>query len=782
MGDARTPNERFFGRVTSAMKTPAITLVAPPLPPPPAAPPTGQQQEHVEEKIEKEQQSVDQESLPPPPVKQQEINAGEIGSKHHSVDQKLPLPLPLPPSPPTEEEEQDHAGKRIEKEQHSVDQKSSSIASSDLLSKRKDFRKSATSDSFNAEELRRTRTSKVHNVLGKSPDRSLNIDNRSAIASMLAAHRNSSPVMDMDEDELRTIASTQSSNEQHSTAFLMSRRRLQSANARFRSGRNMRIKGQKARKLLLALKSSKPPKTSTKRKDNHAKSIEVEEDVLHDDYYDTLPLPPRDVPPPPEQHESDHHVVSRRRTSPGVFSFEALNPHMKEKVAKRYTVTHNMSKRKVDENAPLVEVVPTTVTLIKKKYNKDNGDSSKEKNGQNVASASPKSQKVPAVTENRIRNPGGRLKYDSSYANAYSTDAKGMPSSSQPGDSKLELDQQAQQQREKQGKQENQEKQEGRKHNSTESLSDLSLTGLLKTWTRDDVSRPTRTNSPLRSSPESSSGEPRFRKSMHPLPSRSLSVGRIPSVEADNMATPTLDMAHDRAEMLESSLHSSFLSDLRRSTSPVTTKPLAEATRPTLLTPTKVGVIEEESERAGRVHENHMHELNALLFALDNVAALSGLSVQSQGAKSGVEQDKGRDEMLGALSVPIPGSTMGSNQVRQEGHGGPFKRRLNNGLRKKNRASTGDPQRRWIGTTRRNTLIGVDHGVGSGRLLPSQPPGAIISRSLDALEMAKKKAVRDLHRRKRAAIAGKKQHTIRMRRASRVDQMYLEQQSQYGTM
>ena len=109
-------------------------------------------------------------------------------------------------------------------------------------------------------------------------------------------------------------------------------------------------------------------------------------------------------------------------------------------------------------------------------------------------------------------------------------------------------------------------------------------------------------------------------------------------------------------------------------------------------------------------------------------------------------------------------------------------------------AARASPHRGWIGTTRRNTLIGVDHGIGSGRMAlahlnqmtmessvgPDDPVCAAHLKSLDALEQARRNALRDLGRRKRVAIARAAQHDQRLRRASRVAQRDLDLHSQYG--
>ena len=65
-------------------------------------------------------------------------------------------------------------------------------------------------------------------------------------------------------------------------------------------------------------------------------------------------------------------------------------------------------------------------------------------------------------------------------------------------------------------------------------------------------------------------------------------------------------------------------------------------------------------------------------------------------------------------------------------------------------------------------------------LVPAEPPHAAIRRNFDALDTAKRNALRDLRRRKRAGIAGRAQHDRRMRRASRVAQFHLEFHTPYG--
>ena len=76
------------------------------------------------------------------------------------------------------------------------------------------------------------------------------------------------------------------------------------------------------------------------------------------------------------------------------------------------------------------------------------------------------------------------------------------------------------------------------------------------------------------------------------------------------------------------------------------------------------------------------------------------------------------------------------------------------------------PQNRpFTGTTRRNTMLGVDHGRGSGRIL-QRPNGhtAHTTNTMDPLEMSRQKAIQDLNRRKRTYAVAREEHQSTLRR------------------
>ena len=96
-------------------------------------------------------------------------------------------------------------------------------------------------------------------------------------------------------------------------------------------------------------------------------------------------------------------------------------------------------------------------------------------------------------------------------------------------------------------------------------------------------------------------------------------------------------------------------------------------------------------------------------------------------------------------------------------------------------------QPKWKSTNRRNTMIGVDYGIGSGRILSShlssamttmdsqfpsgeEPPS--VMNAIEMLQLSKKRAAQDFSRRKRAYLAARYQHQQKL--ASSVELQHLE--------
>jgi hypothetical protein len=99
----------------------------------------------------------------------------------------------------------------------------------------------------------------------------------------------------------------------------------------------------------------------------------------------------------------------------------------------------------------------------------------------------------------------------------------------------------------------------------------------------------------------------------------------------------------------------------------------------------------------------------------------------------------------------------------------------------------------WQGTTRRNTMIGVEYGLGSGRILSSHlsktmtniddngfKTTSLVMNAMKDLQMSKKKAMMDKKRRERAYLAARYQHQVML--DSNPARKYLEgKQSIYGS-
>ena len=147
---------------------------------------------------------------------------------------------------------------------------------------------------------------------------------------MLVAHRNSATEGIVISGGVSSEAQPAKSSDGRllTTAFLESQQRRRS-NGRFRSGRNMRIKGKRARELLrlsyLSISSidelSKLNSPLTKQKSlsrlSSQASVETEPSnttINKGDDDDDYPRPPSTAPAPPPEHSSDNRIVSRRRT------------------------------------------------------------------------------------------------------------------------------------------------------------------------------------------------------------------------------------------------------------------------------------------------------------------------------------------------------------------------------------------------------------------------------------------------------------------------------------
>ena len=200
-----------------------------------------------------------------------------------------------------------------------------------------------------------------------------------------------------------------------------------------------------------------------------------------------------------------------------------------------------------------------------------------------------------------------------------------------------------------------------------------------------------------------------------------------------------------------------------------------------LATTAPSSALDHEGHRAQWVHNQQMNEIEML------IGTLRAISKTAPAADLGGVTHVHEEDALHAALVPVPNNRgpmateatetdLGHRQVWQsvlkidEGHDVQARKddtpRGNRGIRRTVKEKK-DQKKGWMGTTRRNTLIGVDYGIGSGRvasshlsrmtmesgLVPAEPPHAAIRRNLDALDTAKRNALRDLRRRKRAGIA-----------------------------
>ena len=101
------------------------------------------------------------------------------------------------------------------------------------------------------------------------------------------------------------------------------------------------------------------------------------------------------------------------------------------------------------------------------------------------------------------------------------------------------------------------------------------------------------------------------------------------------------------------------------------------------------------------------------------------------------------------------------------------------GLNNLKNHTSSQKQKAWSGTTRRNTVLGVDGGRGTGRILSShystiqrnmddnlehQETPMHITHSIRSLEMSKKKAMQDFMRRKRTYLAARYEHQNTLQR------------------
>ena len=680
--------------------------------------------------------------------------------------------------------------------------------------------------------------------------------------SMLSAHRNNATYAadgagprsgGDDSGSGGNSANTRS----HSITFLNSRKRIHSPNARFRSGRNMRIKGKRARDLLrMSIASNTsvdlpppdeppPPKRQSGLSGiisaAMAAGTHSDEGEGVDEGEDDHPPPPADVPPPPAKHSSDGRRISRRRTSPEAMltldaAAAALQQQQKETARrkKRATLSSDLMGAMVVPNHPPppgmpppgmevrgmglqswrlpsdfdVNAIPVTVTLIKQhalekmaanaektgkeqreqtegkdrcegsKVAEDTGNETKEtKKG----AESPKVQELERLDESLARAQRGLDARETVLNHEWKRLRE---------EKRLLQQQQQQQQQQQTSSYALQPRQERQKK-------DLSLMGLLELWHREQQE-----TAPVNE--ESRVAQVRIMQPPGNLPqppsSRSLIAPSPPP--AAPQVVPALALAP--------------VPTLAEEPPPHATMP---TTRPALpLTPTKADILEQEGERAQRIHKQQMSEFNTLLHAL-NVVSGTAMPASATG--------RTHEEASLAALIPVPnshlpvareatGTSPTHRQVWQEhfklnastgsdmGWRGAAPRSSNSTIsggggggsssgssssnssssssrrrRRRKKAAT-SPQKGWIGTTRRNTLIGVDYGIGSGRLVPDRPPHAAIRRNLDALEQAKRNAMRELRRKKRAATAGHAQHDQRLRRASRVAQSHLEFRSQYG--
>ena len=155
--------------------------------------------------------------------------------------------------------------------------------------------------------------------------------------------------------------------------------------------------------------------------------------------------------------------------------------------------------------------------------------------------------------------------------------------------------------------------------------------------------------------------------------------------------------AEDGADTLEYPLQASSQFSSHHPASYVTFEPPTQSAGTAPLAPTKLEIMRRVS--GCRIHESHMQELNVLL---DNVAVLSGnLSSPGDGARwNKIQVEMKYSEQH--LYLCQAARCLGSDHQKAD------HRRTN--TRRQKRRQNSSPQKKWIGTTRHNTLISVDHG------------------------------------------------------------------------
>ncbi len=661
----------------------------------------------------------------------------------------------------------------------------------------------------------------------------------SGSGSMLTVHRNSGIYSTSDarsiigsEDDLMTGPPH---SRQHSITFKNSRKLIQSPNARFRSGRNMRIKGKRARDLLRMSVSSNAsvdlpppeaapsPRRQSKLSENNSAANIVRPSTMttstlsdDDERENGYPPPPDIVPPPPAKHSSDDRRISRRRTSPEVMLTSdaaiVLQQHKKDarRIKKRVTLSSDVAGAMVVvPNHPpppgmpppgmelrgmsmqswrlpsdfVVDAVPLTVTLMKnrskenaepdadsmeeekqeqkQKQRKDKGENkSKEITEIQSVTSTPKAAELEQLEESLARAQRGL----DAREIALNHEWKRLQ------DEKMML-----QQREQQSKQKPMPRISQHSRLPLEWENDLSLTGLLELWRLGQQE-----TLPLDEAAQAA---------QKPMP-----PGNLPTPPNSSETTSLPTAAPKVVPVLLPA----------PGPTPVLT------VEPACLAPTQADELEEEGKRAHQIHEQQMYEFNRLLHALDLVSGtavptLGTDDTRSEGALFGATLVPGRGNCFSEVQTmhyndnvqrqrAVSQSNRSSREVGGGGDGGISISRRSHSRKQRQRTAGLSTRKGWIGTTRRNTLIGVNYGKGSGRVasvdlsqmtmksgtVPDRLSHMAIRQKKDSREFSKRNALREFQRKRRAAMAGRTEHQRRMRRTSRVPQSHLEFTSQYG--
>ena len=215
----------------------------------------------------------------------------------------------------------------------------------------------------------------------------------------------------------------------------------------------------------------------------------------------------------------------------------------------------------------------------------------------------------------------------------------------------------------------------------------------------------------------------------------------------------------------------------------------------------RMDIVIQDCERAGRVQEQLLQELTRMLSTLEASTRLGSVTESTCSSPSSADawtvshaQSTAAPatvrEVQHAACVPLSQPQQKQQQQQQP----PRHHRQHRRHQPVARSASKQQVRGWVGTTRRNTLIGVEHGIGSGRvlasqlhnltmesgLLPNVPPAPLLVAQMNNMTAARAKARADLRRKKRAYVASRAVHEARLQLDAFASQRHLEMSSPYG--